>query len=108
MILATFGASAMALKRFDQLFTPRQLVALITICDVIADVQDVVVTHTNGDKAYADAIAFYLGCSALSRMTDYHNNLATWNPTNENVSHLFQRQAIPMAWDFCEANPIEV
>ena len=55
--------------------------------------------------SYADAIATYLAC-ALSRMTDYHCALATWNPTNENVGHLFQRQAIPMAWDFAEANPV--
>jgi putative DNA methylase len=39
-------------------------------------------------------------------MTDYHSAFATWNPTNENVRNLFQRQAIPMAWDFAEANPI--
>jgi putative DNA methylase len=40
-------------------------------------------------------------------MTDYHCALATWNPTNEDVSHLFKRQAIPMAFDFAEANPLE-
>src|SRR5262249_34692778 len=45
----------------------------------------------------------YLTC-ALSRLTDYSCSLATWNPTNENIRNLFQRQAIPMVWDFAEAN----
>lgn len=96
------------LERIDQLFTPRQLTSLVTICDVIADVRREIIKQTasSGNTNYADAISFYLAC-ALSRMTDYHSNLATWNPTNENVRNLFQRQAIPMAWDFCEANPIE-
>jgi putative DNA methylase len=56
--------------------------------------------------AYGDAVAMYLAC-ALSRLTDYSCSMATWNPTNENVRNLFQRQAIPMTWDFAEANVID-
>jgi putative DNA methylase len=88
------------------LFTSRQLFALITISDCIEEAHQLLLRHSDNDLEYANAITSYLAC-ALSRMTDYHNNLCTWNPTNENISHLFQRQAIPMAWDFCEANTIE-
>lgn len=92
------------LRQFGDLFTPRQLVTLATIRDLIVDVYGEVL-EDSGDDEYARAIATYLAC-ALSRMTDYHNSLTTWNTKNENISHLFQRQCIPMSWDFCEANPI--
>jgi len=93
------------MENVGELYTDRQLVALGTICDLIAEVRQELIEELN-EEDYANAITLYMAC-ALSRMTDYHNNLATWNSTNENVSHLFQRQAIPMAWDYCEANPIE-
>lgn len=100
-----FQPPVYGMENLGDLFTSRQLVALTTIAELIEEAQTRVVSDSKGDKDYADAVATYLTC-ALSRMTDYHSSLATWNPTNENVSHLFQRQAIPMAWDFCEANPI--
>ncbi len=84
------------LERFDQLFTSRQLKSLLTIASVIAEVRSKILADCSPQKrshAYADAITFYLAC-ALSRMTDYHNTIATWNPTNENVSHLFRERYV--------------
>ena len=118
-----FRVQAYGMTRHSDLFTPRQLLALTTCSDLIHEARKLVQRHWEkrqratddnlpiakggkGPRAYSDAIATYLAC-ALSRMTDYHCSLATWNPTNENTSHLFQRQAIPMAWDFAEANPVD-
>ena len=43
---------------------------------------------------------------AVSRLVDYNNSLCTWNDPGRNKSaQLFARQAIPMVWDFAEANP---
>lgn len=100
-----FRVQLYGMTRHCDLFTPRQLTALSTLCDGISDAHEEVMECANGDREYADAVCFYLAC-ALSRLTDYHNNLCTWNPTNENVGHLFQRQAIPIVWDFVEACPI--
>lgn len=111
------------LTSFDRLFTPRQLTSLSTFLTIIQDVRDRVAHDAresemgrndgrslaqggHGVSAYAEAVTAYLVC-ALSRLTDYSCSLATWNPTNENVRNLFQRQGIPMAWDFAEANVIE-
>ncbi|MHB8188340.1 MAG: DUF1156 domain-containing protein [Dermatophilaceae bacterium] len=58
-----------------------------------------------GAAAYADAIATYLGL-AVSRYTDMSNALCSWNQQNENVRALFSRQAVPMTWDFVEANAV--
>lgn len=57
-----------------------------------------------GARAYADAIATYLALG-VSRLADYSNSLATWDATRDSATHLFTRQAIPMVWDYAEANP---
>ena len=109
------------LTTFADLFTDRQLVTLGAFSELVDLAREKVLEDAlaagmdptaprltdggNGAHAYADAVATYLAC-ALSRMVDYHCALATWNSTNGNISHLFQRQAIPMAWDFAESNPL--
>ena len=110
------------LSTFGDLFTPRQLVALTTFSDLVGQAMERVrrdaVAATlpddgrplrdggTGAAAYAEAVAVYLAF-AISRSADFWSNLCIWanQPKNELVSHLFGRQAIPMAWDFAEANP---
>ena len=60
-----------------------------------------------GAAAYADAVATYLGFS-VSRLADYGSSISTWmpDPKNEGIRNTFARQAIPMTWDFAEANPM--
>lgn len=60
----------------------------------------------NQARAYAEAVAVYLSF-AISRTADFGNSLCNWSPTNQKVMHLFGKQAIPMVWDFCEANVLE-
>ncbi|WP_058867441.1 REP-associated tyrosine transposase [Chloracidobacterium thermophilum] len=57
-----------------------------------------------GALAYAQAVGMYLAF-ALDKCTDYWNSIATWMPRGT-VGHLFARQAVPMTWDFPEANPL--
>src|SRR5262249_44288193 len=54
--------------------------------------------------AYANAVQMYLAF-ALSKCADYWNTCTTWMPRGT-VGHLFARQAIPMTWDYPEANPL--
>ena len=107
---------------WKNLFTDRQLTAMTTFADLILDARQTVLEDAikagmeddgvglaaGGEKAsaYADALALYLSF-ALSKASDYWTSLTIWNPTNSNVCHLFARQALPMTWDFPEANPIE-
>ena len=92
------------------LFTQRQLAALTTFSDLVNEAHkrvkaDAVKAGREEARTYADTVVTYLACG-ISRLSDYCNSFCTWNPTNENVRNLFQRQAIPMVWDFAEANPI--
>jgi putative DNA methylase len=107
---------------FGDLFTPRQLVALTTFSDLVQEAMERVKHHAitagipddskplrdggTGATAYSEAIAVYLNCG-ISRSADFWSNLCIWanQPKNELVAHLFGRQAIPMAWDYAEANP---
>lgn len=100
-----FSPPLYGLPNFSDLFTTRQLIALTTLGDLIRECRDTIRLSAHGDTSYADAITTYLAC-ALSRLTDYSNTICFWNNTNENIAHLFNRQAIPMSWDFAEANLI--
>ena len=106
----SFNVQLYGMTQHQDLFTQRQLTALTTFSDLVSEVRkqvknDAIKSGCEQVEAYADAVVTYLACG-ISRLSDYCNYLCTWNPTNENVGHLFQRQAIPMVWDFAEANPI--
>ena len=58
-----------------------------------------------GATAYADAVAIYLAF-AVSRIVDWNNSLSRWKSEAQVPQQLFGRQAVPMVWDFSEANPL--
>ena len=109
-----------ATTRYCDLFTPRQLVALTTFCDLVPEVikkvrADAIGSGMTDDglgldaggfgaTAYAEAVGVYLGV-AISRTTNTVNALAVWSQSREQSVNLFSRQAIPMSWDFPEVNP---
>jgi len=56
-----------------------------------------------GATAYADAVAVYLAF-AVSKMTNIGSSIASWMSDRGAFRETFARQAIPMTWDFAEAN----
>jgi putative DNA methylase len=90
------------LRRFRDLFTPRQLVALTTFCDLVNEGRQRSI-NDGASPDYADAIATYLGFG-VSRLSDICNSLCRWESSKTQVRNLFGRQAIPMVWDFAEPN----
>ena len=121
------------LVTYADLFTPCQLVALTTFSDLVQQARERVQSDAlaagladndkslrdggTGARAYAEAVGVYLGL-AISRFADRNNALCTWDtgPTGTRAStggsartaslrNLFARQAIPMVWDYGEANP---
>src|SRR5205823_5819930 len=59
-----------------------------------------------GPAAYADAVALYM-FFALSRAVDYNSSLASWRPKDNAMRSTLAKQALPMVWDYAEANPFE-
>ena len=109
------------LTKYRDLFTPRQLVALTTFSDLVAEARERVKADGikaglpddglalakvgAGATAYADAVGVYLAF-ALSKQADLGNSLCRWEPVAQCPRQLFGRQAIPMIWDFAEGNPL--
>lgn len=108
------------LKTWGDLFTPRQLVALTTLSDLVSEAREFaraaaieagmpddgksLDNEGSGAAAYADGVATMLGI-AVSRTSNTINSQAVWSNSRDQSVNLFSRQAIPMTWDFPEVNP---
>jgi putative DNA methylase len=117
-----FRIQEYGMKRWRDLFTPRQLVAATTFSELVQEARELVKRDAiaarlpddgkllavggMGATAYSDAIAVYLGC-ALSRLASYNNTICHWNMRGGSVGGIFSRHAIPMSWDYIEINPLE-
>lgn len=91
-------------QEWQQLFTPRQLLALLTFA------QQSRCAHREMQKLGYDpdraaAVGTYLGVM-MSRLSDFSSSFCTWNYTGgRGTIHTFARQALGMVWDFAESNP---
>ena len=56
-------------------------------------------------EEWVEALVAYLA-SAISRMVDRGNVLATWQNDSDKIGHAFSRFALPMVWDFAESCPV--
>ncbi|UZW55618.1 hypothetical protein NUH86_02075 [Sphingobium sp. JS3065] len=107
------------LTTFGDLFTDRQLVALTTFSDLVHDVRAIIEKDAlasgmlddharladsgKGAKAYAEAVAVYLGF-LTGQLANHCSTICGWNAPNQQMRSTFARQAIPMTWDFAEVN----
>ena len=108
------------LTKWADLFTPRQLTAMCTFSDLIAEAREQALTdalaaglsddptplHAGGTGAvgYADAIAHYLGLT-IGRLVNRSSTQCFWDTGGGNVQQVFARPALPMIWIFAEGNP---
>lgn len=117
-----FSPPAYGLDTFDKLFTNRQLTALTTFAELVGEAQqrayeDALATGMpddgvgladggSGALAYGQAVGMYLAF-VLDKMTDYHSSICSWitSLASGAIRNTFARQAIPMTWDYAEANP---
>lgn len=105
---------------FSDLFTNRQLTALTTFSELVSEPQkqaeaDAIAAGLPNDhialseggtgaRAYGEAVGVYLAF-VIDKMTDYHSSICSWHNSGEKMRNTFGRQAIPMVWDYAEANP---
>ncbi len=104
---------------FKDYFTNRQLVALNTFSDLVAEVRERVQHDAvaagmavddvpleaggTGATAYSEALGMYLAL-AVDRTADSSSSVARWQSTGDKVAGTFARQAIPMMWNYAEVN----
>jgi putative DNA methylase len=115
-----FSPPLYGLMTFGDLFTPRQLVLLTALSDLVQEVRERVKRDAlavgilddgkllrdggTGAAAYADAVGVYLG-ETVSKITSYHCSMGVWRANMGKSGRAFGRQAIPMVWDYPECNP---
>ncbi|MGC8530186.1 MAG: DUF1156 domain-containing protein [Leptospirillia bacterium] len=115
-----FNTPIYGMNTFGDLFTPRQLVALTTFSDLVGEAiekcrldaikagipDDGVGLDAGGAgaTAYAQAVGVYLGLS-VDRLSDRMSSICGWDSGYVKIRNTFGRQAIPMTWDYAEANP---
>jgi putative DNA methylase len=104
---------------WHELFTNRQLIALTTFSDLVQEIRSKVIEDAkqsgmvddgvsihaggSGATAYGDKVAVYLSL-AHGKATDYNSSISSWGSSRQSIRNTFGRQAIPMVWDFAEAN----
>ena len=102
-------------------FTPRQLVALTTFSDLVVEAREKVRRDAEnlqsweckvdrplreegaGATAYAEAVSVYL-VFAISKLANIGSSITSWMSDRGAFRETFARQAIPMVWDYAEAN----
>lgn len=116
-----FQPPAYGMDNLGDIFSSRQLVALSTLSDLVADAARRVRTDAEkllaednkslseggkGAAAYAESVACILALS-VDKAADYWSTICFWHngAAHQKIVNTFGRQAIPMSWDFAEANP---
>ncbi|MDE2320659.1 MAG: DUF1156 domain-containing protein, partial [candidate division NC10 bacterium] len=115
------GVKPYGMDRFDQLFTDRQIVALTTFSDLVQEARERVKRDAlaaalraedklldaggTGATAYANAVGVYLAF-AVDKGANYGSSVCAWHITRDGIVSTFGRQAIPMVFDYAEANPL--
>jgi putative DNA methylase len=100
-----FRVQLYGMDKHWKLFTNRQLLALSTLAEIIEKISEKIVSD-GGNEEYANAIQFFL-ITTIDRLVDFNNTLTRWKASGDQQMQLFNRQAVPMVWDFPEANILE-
>lgn len=91
------------LSTWDQLFTPRQLGANAAL--LLRSREAMTIVRNTYPPEWAEAIGAYLA-GVLDRTINYNSSICIWEQGLEQVKQTFLRFALPITWDFAEANPI--
>lgn len=116
-----FAPPGYGMKRYVDIFTPRQLVALTTFSDMVAEAREKALSDAhaagfvgddtplqsggNGAIAYADAMATYLAF-AVSKSSTRSCSLTIWETGMGRIAAAMGRQALAMQWSYAETNPL--
>jgi putative DNA methylase len=115
----SFRVQAYGMTEWVDLFTNRQLASLATFSKLVGEARDRIARDAlatgwedgsrleaggSDAEAYADAVATYLAM-AVSKLAARNNVMCGWESGMDRLRGSFQRQAVPMSWDYAEALP---
>ena len=115
-----FRVQAYGMDQWKKLFTNRQLTALTTFSALVGEAQkkaeaDAIAAGLaddgvgladggTGARAYGEAVGVYLAF-AVDKCSNLWSAITGWMNDRGAFRETFARQAIPMVWDYAEANP---
>ena len=89
--------------RWGDLFNSRQKLALITFAEKVRQAHAQMLSQ-GADPDFAKAVVTYLAL-ALDKLATYLCVLTRWRSDVLSFERSFDRQALPMVWDYGEVNP---
>jgi adenine-specific DNA methylase len=99
-----FSVRNYGLNTWGDLFNSRQKLALITFAEKVRLAYKKMIDEGYNEE-YAKAVVSYLAIQ-IDKIASSSNSLSRWQPNGEKIADVFSRQALPMIWDYPEANII--
>ena len=96
-----FNVVLYGMTTWGDLFSPRQALALTTFSRLVSELGN---RLRDENPEFARAVQTCLAL-AVDRQADRLSSLARWDAGWTKIANTFGRQALPMVWDFAEANP---
>ena len=97
-----FRVQGYGMTHHADLFTCRQLTALCTFSDLVAEARKQVIDDGNR-PSYSDVVATFLAFS-VDKCANLGSLLTSWMSDRGAFRETFARQALAMVWDYAEAN----
>ncbi len=99
-----FSVQGYGLMKWRDLFTPRQLVSLGQfVASTTATRKGMAANHY--PLEWVESIQGYLAL-VIGRTANYMSTVCLWDSAAEEVKQTFLRFALPITWDYAEANPM--
>ncbi len=99
----TVAGRGFGITKWYELFTPRQLLTLMTFTKWVRQTQKELI-QKKYDPGRAKSIGTSIGLW-IDSIADYGTAFGRWKSSTQQLIQCFDRQAIEMVWDFPEANP---
>ena len=97
LMSGTFNVPLYGMHTWGDLFTARQKVALVTLARLVREFTTE--TQRTQRKAVREGLAV-----VVNRLADGNSSLTRWQNGPEKISNNYSRQALPIVWDYAEAN----
>lgn len=98
-----FNVVLYGMKNWGDLFSDRQILTLIVLCDLIEKIPSNI--NEESQKNLNEAVQVCMALS-LGKQADRNSAVCRWISQNEAIGYTFGRQALPMNWDFTEMSPL--
>ena len=90
-------------KKWSDLFTNRQLFALMTFVKQTRMARSEM-ERLGYPAEWVEAVVVYLAI-LIDRLADYNSTICVWIIALEAIAHTYTRFALPITWDFAELDP---